>query len=57
MLAIACGDRSDRPCTHRKSPDATIHLLGKGKRASLEGSFYRAVRVEARTLETNRATL
>ena len=43
------------PIASRLMPPSTS--MGKGKRASLEGSFYRAVRVEARTLETNRATL
>jgi hypothetical protein len=38
-LAIACGDRSEGPYTHRKSREAIIYPHGKRERASLVGAF------------------
>ena len=46
------GDRSDRPCTPRKSHETTIYLLEKGNQRHLGGTFVR--RVLARVKRTSR---
>jgi hypothetical protein len=44
VLAIAKATAAIRPCIHRKSREATIHLLWRGNMSELGGIIYRASR-------------